>query len=73
MFVGYFNDNRTINLTPVDDNDDYVETTYQFSTTKEVGKVYAVYGKNYVVHPSPNPNTTSSFITQMPTMTEGEL
>lgn len=73
VFVGYFNDNRTINLTPVDDNDDYVNTTYQFSTAKEDGKVYAEYGKYYVVHPSPNPNTTSSFITQMPTMTEGEL
>ena len=73
VFVGYFNDDRRIKLTPLDDNDDFIQTVYEFSTTKTEGKVYAEYGKYYVVHPSPNPITTSSFITHMPTMTEGEL
>lgn len=73
VFVGYFNDDRRIKLTPLDDNDDFIQTVYEFSTTKTDGKVYAEYGKYYVIHPNPNPNTTSSFITQIPTMTEGEL
>ena len=73
LLVAFFTDNRTINLIAHKDSDKFVDTTYEFSTTKVDGKVYAEYGKYYVVHPTPNPNTTSSFITNTPSMTEGEL
>lgn len=73
LFVAFFTDNRTINLIAHKDSDEFINTTYEFSTTKVDGKVYAEYGKYYVVHPTPNPNTTSSFITNTSSMTEGEL
>lgn len=73
-YIGYFTyDGMKISLTPYDDNNEFISTTYIFSTTYDKSKVYAEYGKYYVVHPQTVNNVTSSFSMQLPNMIEGEL
>ena len=76
-YIAYFNYTESrgmdIRLTPYDDSNDFITTTYNFSTTYDVNKVYAEYGKYYVIHPQLVSKTTSSFIIDLPKMTEGEI
>ena len=73
-YVGYFQyDGMKVNLTPYDDSNDFISTSYTFSTTYDVNKVYAEYGKYYVIHPQQVDKVTSSFTMQLPTMVEGEI
>lgn len=73
-YVRYFDDtNITILLTPYDDSTEFITTTYNFSTTYTIGKVYAEYGKYYVIHPQKVDKTTSSFDLVLEDMTEGEI
>jgi hypothetical protein len=71
-YVGYFNkENTTINLTPYDNSNDFITTTYNFSTTYDVNKVYVEYGKYYVIHPQSVSKTNSQFIINLDKMEEG--
>ena len=73
-YVGYFSKpNTNVTLTPYDDSNEFVSTTYNFSTTYDVNKVYAEYGKYYVIHPQQVDKVTSSFTMQLPNMVEGEI
>ena len=73
-YVGYFSKPHTIvTLTPYNDSNEFVSTSYTFSTTYNVNKVYAEYGKYYVIHPQQVNKVTSSFTMQLPNMVEGEI
>lgn len=73
-YVGYFESgNAEVILTPYDDSTEFITTTYNFSTTYTIGKVYAEYGKYYVIHPQKVDKTTSSFDLVLENMTEGEI
>ena len=73
-YVGYFESgNAVVTLTPYDDSTEFITTTYNFSTTYTIGKVYAEYGKYYVIHPQKVDKTTSSFELVLENMTEGEI
>lgn len=70
-YIGYFTDDRTFTLDPI--NDTFVDTTYEMSLSDVDGKTYAEFGKYYVLHPDGNPNVSSSFTITLPPMVEGEL
>lgn len=72
-YVSYFQNGCKVNITPYDDSNDFISTTYTFSTTYDVNKVYAEYGKYYVIHPQQVDKVTSSFTMQLPNMVEGEI
>lgn len=72
-YFGYFKNDENFTLTPYDDSNDFVSTSYTFSTTYDVNKVYAEYGKYYVIHPQQVDKVTSSFTMQLPNMVEGEI
>lgn len=73
-YVSYFtDDNLKVIVTPYEDNHNFVSTTYIFSTTYDKSKVYAEYGKYYVVHPQMVDKVTSSFTLEIPNMIEGEI
>ena len=73
-YVAYFESgNAVVTLTPYDDSTEFITTTYNFSTTYTIGKVYAEYGKYYVIHPQKVDKTTSSFELVLEDMTEGEI
>lgn len=73
-YVKYFDEsNITIFLTPYDDSTEFITTTYNFSTTYTIGKVFAEYGKYYVVHPQKVDKTTSSFNINLEDMEAGEI
>lgn len=80
-FYGYFkdeqqymhDDNINIMITPYDDSTEFITTTYVFSTTYNINKVFAEYGKYYVVHPQKVDKTTSSFNMNLEKMEEGEI
>lgn len=71
--VSYFQNGCKVNITPYDDSNDFISTSYTFSTTYDVNKVYAEYGKYYVIHPQQVDKVTSSFTMQLPNMVEGEI
>lgn len=75
--IAYFNYNKSegmnVRLTPYDDSAEFITTTYIFSTTYDVNKVFAEYGKYYVIHPQKVDKTTSSFDLVLENMTEGEI
>ena len=52
-YVCYMDDSQDayISIIPYDDNTEFISTSYIFSTTYDVNKVYAEYGKYYVIHP----------------------
>lgn len=72
-YVSYFQNGCKVDITPYDDSNDFISTSYTFSTTYDVNKVYAEYGKYYVIHPQKVDKVTSSFTMQLPNMVEGEI
>ena len=73
-YVAFFTDgDKTINLTPYDDSTEFIYTTYTFSTTYDKDKIYAEYGKYYVIHPQKVDKTTSTFDIVLENMSEGEI
>lgn len=73
-FVAYFTgDISKLILSPYDDSNEFIGTQYEFSITYYKSKVYAEYGKYYVVHPQQVDKVTSSFTMQLPNMVEGEI
>lgn len=72
-YVSYFQNGCEVKITPYDDSNDFISTTYNFSTTYDVNKVYAEYGKYYIIHPQQVDKVTSSFTMQLPNMVEGEI
>ena len=72
-YVSYFQNGCETKITPYDDSNEFISTTYTFSTTYDVNKVYAEYGKYYVIHPQQVSKTTSSFNMELPNMVEGKI
>ena len=73
-YVAYFeNGDAVVTLIPYDDSTEFIATTYNFSTIYTIGKVYAEYGKYYVIHPQKVDKTISSFELVLENMTEGEI
>ena len=77
-YVGYFKNNSdetsaNIKLTPYSDSTEFISTTYTFSTVYDKDKIYAEYGKYYVIHPQKVDKTTSSFELVLPDMIEGDI
>lgn len=73
-YIAYFDgDINYLTLTPYNDSTEFITTTYEFSTTYDVNKVFAEFGKYYVIHPQKVDKTTSSFELNLVNMTEGEL
>lgn len=74
-YIAYFNYTESrgmdIRLTPYDDSNDFITTTYNFSTTYNVNNVYAEYGKYYVIHPQSVSKTNSQFTINLDKMEEG--
>ena len=71
-YVAYFESgNAEVILTPYDDSTEFITTTYNFSTTYTIGKVYAEHGKYYVIHPQSVSKTNSQFIINLDKMEEG--
>lgn len=73
-YVGYFKyDLIDVILTPYDDSDKFISTTYTFSTTYKLGCVYPEYGKYYVIHPTSVDKSYTSFNIELLNMVEGEI
>lgn len=72
-YIAFFRSDVKINLEPYSDSTEFITTTYNFSTTYDVNKVFAEFGKYYVIHPQKVNKTTSSFELNLVNMTEGEL
>ena len=73
-YVKYFDEtNITTLLTPYDDSTEFITTTYDFSTTYTIGKVYAEYGKYYVIHPQKVDKTSCFFNVDITDMQKGEI
>lgn len=72
-YVSYFQNGCEVNIIPYDNSNDFISTSYTFSTTYDVNKVYAEYGKYYVIHPQKVDKTTSSFELVLPDMIEGNI
>lgn len=74
-YISYFSVDDTfpieISLTPYDNSTEFIATTYIFSKTYDVNKVYAEYGKYYVIHPQKVDKTNSQFIINLDKMEEG--
>ena len=76
-YVAYFNyaESRGMNirLTPYDDSTEFITTSYNFSTTYDVNKVFAEFGKYYVIHPQKVDKTSCSFNINITDMEEGGI
>lgn len=72
-YIAYFKNSTSVTLTPYEDSTEFITTTYAFTTTYTVGKVFAEYGKYYVIHPQKVDKTTTSFEMNLENMTEGEI
>lgn len=72
-YIAYFKNSTNVTLTPYEDSTEFITTTYTFSTTYTVGKVFAEYGKYYVIHPQKVDKTSTSFEMNLENMTEGEI
>lgn len=76
-YVAYFKytESRGMNirLTPYDDSTEFITTTYNFSTTYDVNRVFAEFGKYYVIHPQKVDKTSCSFNVNITDMQEGEI
>lgn len=73
-YVGYFKyDLIDVILTPYDDSDKFISTTYTFSTTYKLGCICPEYGKYYVIHPTSVDKSSTSFNIELPDMVEGEI
>lgn len=74
-YVCYMDDSQDayISIIPYDDNTEFISTSYIFSTTYDVNKVYAEYGKYYVIHPQKVDKTASTFEVNLENMIESEI
>lgn len=76
-YVAYFKYTESrgmdIRLTPYDDSTEFITTTYNFSTTYDINKVFAEFGKYYVIHPQKVDKTSCSFNVNITDMEEGEI
>ena len=72
-YVSYFQNGCEIKITPYDDSNDFISASYAFSTTYDINKVYAEYGKYYVIHPQQVDKTSCSFNVNITDMEEGEI
>lgn len=76
-YVAYFayteSSGMNIRLTPYDDSTEFITTAYNFSTTYDVNKVFAEFGKYYVIHPQKVDKTSCSFNVNITDMDEGEI
>lgn len=76
-YVAYFNYYESrgmdIRLTPYDDSTEFITTTYNFSTTYDVNKVFAEYGKYYVIHPQKVDKSNCGFNINLIDMIEGNI
>ena len=72
-YVSYFQNGCKVNITPYDDSNDFISTSYNFSTTYDVNKVFAEFGKYYVIHPQKVDKTSCSFNINITDMEEGEI
>ena len=76
-YVAYFNYYEScgmdIRLTPYDDSIEFITTTYNFSTTYDVNKVFAEYGKYYVIHPQKVDKSNCGFNINLIDMIEGDI
>lgn len=76
-YVAYFNYAESrgmyIRLTPYDDSTEFITTSYNFSTTYDVNKVFAEFGKYYVIHPQKVDKTSCSFNINITDMEEGGI
>jgi hypothetical protein len=60
-------------LVPYSDSTEFITTTYNFSTTYDINKVFAEYGKYYIIHPQKVDKTASLFEINLENMIEGEI
>lgn len=72
-YVAYFFTDANVTLTPYEEIANLFTTTYEFSIDYIKDKIYAEYGKYYVIHPQQVDKVTSSFTMQLPNMVEGEI
>lgn len=72
-FYGFFQKNHHFKVIPYNDSTEFITTTYNFSTTYDVNKVFAKYGKYYVIHPQQVEKTSCSFNVNITDMEEGEI
>lgn len=72
-YYGYFKKDCNITLTPYDDSTEFITTTYKFSTIYNVNKVFAEYGKYYILHPQKVNKTNANFNLIIPDMIQGEI
>lgn len=72
-YICYFQESSTITLTPYDESTEFITTSYNFSTTYDVNKVFAEFGKYYVIHPQKVDKTSCSFNVNITDMDEGEI
>lgn len=72
-YIAYFKNNTKVTLTPYEDSTEFITTTHMFTTTYTVGKIYAEYGKYYVIHPQKVDKTATSFEMNLENMIEGEI
>ena len=72
-YVAYFFTDASVTLTPYEEIANLFTTTYEFSIDYIKDKIYAEYGKYYVIHPQQVDKVTSSFTMQLPNMVEGEI
>ena len=70
-YVAYFFTDASITLTPYEENANLFTTTYEFSKDYIKDKIYAEYGKYYVIHPQKVDKTNSQFTINLDKMEEG--
>lgn len=73
-YIAYFTyDGVNIKLTPYDDSNEFISTYYIFTTTYDVNKVFAEYGKYYIIHPQKVDKTTTNFQINITDMEQGNI
>lgn len=72
-YASYFQNGCIVNIAPYDDSNDFISTSYTFSTTYNVNEIFAEYGKYYVIHPQKVDKTSCSFNVNITDMEEGEI
>ena len=72
-YINYFQGSPKVTLTPYDDSTEFITTTYNFSTTYDVNKVFAEYGKYYVIHPQKVDKSNCGFNINLIDMIEGDI
>jgi hypothetical protein len=70
-YVAYFFTDASVTLTPYEEIANLFTTTYEFSIDYIKDKIYAEYGKYYVIHPQSVSKTNSQFTINLDKMEEG--